>query len=95
MIYLIIASLIIGGIAYLFVNSKKTKNNELENNLTANTQPKTELGRSLNDSLTYSEKLKKPESIIHSQNGERIFLNMEWNSIQKKIAIKQKEYLTI
>lgn len=62
--YLIIGVLIIGGIAYLFDNSKRTKNNpEHKNNLTENTQPQTELGNSLNDSLTYSEKLNKTKEL--------------------------------
>ncbi|MCV9932885.1 hypothetical protein OIU80_11375 [Flavobacterium sp. LS1R47] len=83
--------LIIGSIAYLPANSKKTKN-KLQNNLTENTQTETQFGYSVNDNLTYLEKLK---NYMHSQNGERIFLSIKWNNIQKKIAMKQKEYLTI
>jgi hypothetical protein len=64
MVYLIIGVLIIGGTVYFFANLKKTKNNfELENNLTKNTQPETELQYSLNDSLTYSEKLNKTKEL--------------------------------
>jgi hypothetical protein len=48
MVYLIIGVLIIGG---------------TENNLTKNTQPETELQYSLNDSLTYSEKLNKTKEL--------------------------------
>ena len=42
MTYLIIGTLIIGVIAYLYTNSKKTNNNpEVENNLTEKAQPRT------------------------------------------------------
>src|SRR6187402_2085312 len=64
MTYLIIGALIIGSIAYSYTDSKKTNNNpEVENNLTENTQSKTEFGHSLNDSLTYSEKLNKTKEL--------------------------------
>lgn len=61
MTYLIIGTLIIGGIVYLYT---KTNNNpEVENNLTEKTQPRSEFEHSLNDSLTYSEKLNKTKEL--------------------------------
>ena len=76
--YLIIGALIIGTIAYLFANSKKTKSNpELENNLAENTQLQTELQYSLNDSLTYSEKLNKTKELYPFAKWRENFFEYE------------------
>jgi len=65
MTYLIIGVLIIGGIAFLYANSKKTNKNNLEtlDNVTEKIQPEIETENSKNDSLTYSEKLNKTKEL--------------------------------
>ncbi len=78
MIYLIIGTLIIGGIVYLYANSKnKNKNSQVENNLTEEIQPKTNFEDSQNDSLTYTEKLIKTKELYPFAKWRENFFEYE------------------
>lgn len=78
MTYLIIGALIIGGIVYLFVNSKNAnKNSQLENKKPEEIKPKTNFENYQNDSLTYSERLIKTKEFYPFAKWRENFFEYE------------------
>ena len=78
MTYLIIGALIIGGIVYMYANSKKAnKNSQLENSLPEEIKPNSNFENSENDSLTYSEKLNKTKELYPFAKWRENFFEYE------------------
>ncbi|MEQ7799758.1 hypothetical protein ABDJ41_08075 [Pedobacter sp. ASV1-7] len=85
MTYIIIGTLIIGGIIYLFANSKKTNKNSLpKSTLSKEIKAETNFESSQNDSLTYSEKLIKTKELYPFAKWRKNFFEYEMKQYTEK-----------
>lgn len=78
MTYVIITVLIIGGIFYFYIKSKKeNKNAETENSFTADSTASSNFDLSENGDLTYSEKLNKTKALYPFEHWRESFFEYE------------------
>ncbi|MFC6268912.1 hypothetical protein [Frigoriflavimonas asaccharolytica] len=79
MTYLIIGFLIIGGIAFLFANSKNKSEETLQkmSTISVKYQSEKEIENLSNDSLTYSEKLNKTKELYPFEKWRKNFLEYQ------------------